>query len=83
MRVCKSGVFACEALVSCRVLHSNDRAVFCTMRTRLRCEIYHGGEQTSVRHVFNECCIDRGASTAFMKMDCFIDGAYITTVQVG
>lgn len=64
------------------MLEANERATFCTLRTRLLCELYRGQEKTFETHVFNECCIDRGASNSMLLMEAFIDGEYVTTVLV-
>lgn len=69
-----------EDLLS-RVLQANERAMFCTLRTRIQCEVYRGQKRSVVQHVFNEACIDRGLSTNFLHMECYIDGSYVTTVQ--
>lgn len=66
----------------CRVLEANERATFCTLRTRIKCELYRGQTKTFEKHVFNECCIDRGISDSMLHMECFIDGGYVTTVLV-
>ncbi|KAK9804759.1 hypothetical protein WJX72_003791 [[Myrmecia] bisecta] len=64
-----------------RVLAANDEPVFCTLRTRKRCEVYWDGQLQRVHHVLNECLVDRGASPNMVMLECFIDGYHITTVQ--
>jgi NAD+ kinase len=39
------------------------------------------GELQSVHHVLNECLIDRGASPTMVRLELFVDGHHITTVQ--
>ena len=66
----------------CRVLQANNRAVFTTLRTRLCCEVYRGIEKLASHQAFNEACLDRGLGLNFLQMDCYIDGSFVTTVQV-
>ncbi|KAK9832689.1 hypothetical protein WJX81_000190 [Elliptochloris bilobata] len=64
-----------------RVLAADTAPVFCTLRTRRRCEVVWGGQVQRVHHVLNECLVDRGASPAMVCLECYIDGHHITTVQ--
>lgn len=66
----------------CRVLGANEQAVFCTLRTRLCCEVFRDRHRMSVQHAFNEACLDRGLNQNFLQLDCYIDGSYVTTIQV-
>lgn len=66
----------------CRVLEANKQAVFCTLRTRLCCEVFDESRRVSVHHAFNEACMDRGLALNFLQLDCYIDGSYVTTIQV-
>jgi NAD kinase len=36
----------------------------------------------AVHHAFNEACIDRGPTLNFLQLDAYIDGSYVTTIQV-
>jgi hypothetical protein len=67
---------------ACRVMYANDRAMFCTLRTRLQCEVYEQDRLVVTRHAFNEACLDRGMGTNFLRMECYIDGRYVTTMMV-
>ena len=40
------------------------------------------GEPGAVHHVLNECLIDRGSSPNMVRLDLYVDGHHITTVQV-
>jgi NAD kinase len=64
------------------VLRANEQAVFTTLRTRLCCEVYRADEQVATHQAFNEACLDRGLGLNFLQMDCYIDGSYVTTIQV-
>lgn len=66
----------------CRVLEANQRAMFCTLRTRLVCEVYSNGRLVVTRDAFNEACLDRGLGVQFLRMECYIDGRYVTTMMV-
>jgi hypothetical protein len=66
----------------CRVVRANEQAVFCTLRTQLLGEVFSGGECVTAHHAFNEAVIDRGPNVNFLQMDAYIDGFYITTIQV-
>jgi hypothetical protein len=63
-------------------MEANKSAVFCTLRTRLHCEVYRAEEKVAVHQAFNEACLDRGFGLNFLHMDCYIDGSYVTTIQV-
>jgi NAD kinase len=56
--------------------------VFCTLRTRLHCEVYSGDVKVAEHQAFNEACIDRGPGMYMLLLECYIDGNYVTTVQV-
>jgi NAD+ kinase len=58
-----------------------DEPVFCTLRSRKRCEVHHGGQLQRVHSVLNECTVDRGASPAIVMLECFVDGRHVTTVH--
>lgn len=64
------------------MLGANEQAVFCTLRTRLCCEVFHNNRRVTVQRAFNEACIDRGLGRNFLQLDCYIDGSYVTTIQV-
>ena len=40
------------------------------------------GQPGSVHHVLNECLIDRGSSPSMVRLELYVDGHHITTVQV-
>ena len=69
-------------LMFCRVVRANEQAVFCTLRTRLVAEVFSGGRCVASHHAFNEACIDRGPAVNFLRLDAYIDGSYVTTIQV-
>lgn len=71
-----------DGTAGCRVLEANKQAVFCTLRTRLCCEVFDESRRVSVHHAFNEACMDRGLALNFLQLDCYIDGSYVTTIQV-
>jgi hypothetical protein len=56
--------------------------VFCTLRTRLHCEVYNGDVKVAEHQAFNEACIDRGPGMYMLLLECYIDGNYVTTIQV-
>eukprot|EP00891_Asterochloris_glomerata_P006042 jgi/Astpho2/6042/Aster-03996 len=64
-----------------RVLRANEDPVFCTLRTRKRCEVYWEGQLQRVHHVLNECLVDRGASPNMVNLEAYIDGHHITTAD--
>lgn len=57
--------------------------MFCTLRTRLQCEVYRGDTRLATAQAFNEACLDRGLGLNFLQMECYIDGSFVTTIQVG
>lgn len=63
-------------------MRANEQAVFCTLRTRLVAEVFSGGQCVATQHAFNEACIDRGPAVNFLQLDAYIDGSYVTTIQV-
>lgn len=64
-----------------RVMDANDDPVYCTLRTRKRCDVYKDGQLLKTHHVLNECLLDRGASPTLARLECYIDGYHITSVQ--
>jgi len=71
-----------KTTLQCVLSASEDSPVFCTLRTRKTCKVYgRHGTLNGVYQVLNECLIDRGASPAMVKLECFIDGEHITTIQ--
>lgn len=47
-----------------RVISANTNPLYCTLRTRKRCEVYVPGEHKHrVHHVLNECVIDRSGTS--------------------
>ncbi|BDA49473.1 NAD(H) kinase 1 [Coccomyxa sp. Obi] len=64
-----------------RVLSATELPVFCTLRTRKRCELYRDGQLHAVHHVLNECLIDRGSSPSMVRLELYVDGHHITTVR--
>eukprot|EP00667_Euglena_gracilis_P005111 EG_transcript_5140 len=65
-----------------RVLNARHKSpLYCTLRSRLKCEVWVDGKLRRVRRVLNECLIDRGASPFLSKLNCSIDGHQVTTVQ--
>eukprot|EP00968_Pinguiococcus_pyrenoidosus_P019207 scaffold2044_cov247-Pinguiococcus_pyrenoidosus.AAC.7 len=52
-----------------------------TPRTRLDCSIMRKGGVIEHRHVLNEVVVDRGASPHLSQLECYVDGAHLTTVQ--
>ncbi|KAG2484825.1 hypothetical protein HYH03_016392 [Edaphochlamys debaryana] len=64
-----------------RVLDTSSQPLFCTLRTRKRCEVVYDGQLEAVHHVLNECVLDRGAFPGAALLEIFVDGAYITNVE--
>lgn len=64
-----------------RVINANVEPLYCTLRTRKRCEVKYDGMVLRSHHVLNECVIDRGAFPASVNLEIFIDGAYVTTAD--
>jgi len=65
-----------------RVLNARHKTpLYCTLRTRLKCEVWVDGKLRRVRRVLNECLIDRGASPTLSKLSCSIDGHHVTMVK--
>ncbi|KAG2433044.1 hypothetical protein HXX76_008771 [Chlamydomonas incerta] len=64
-----------------RVLDTTSQPLFCTLRTRKRCEVVHEGQLVEVHHVLNECVLDRGAFPGAVLLEIFIDGSYVTNVE--
>eukprot|EP00198_Chlamydomonas_reinhardtii_P013159 XP_001702496.1 predicted protein [Chlamydomonas reinhardtii] len=64
-----------------RVLDTASQPLFCTLRTRKRCEVVHEGQLVEVHHVLNECVLDRGAFPGAVLLEIFIDGSYVTNVE--
>lgn len=63
-------------------MRANEQAVFCTLRTRLVAEVFTAGQCVATHHAFNEVCIDRGPNMTFLQLEAYIDGSYVTTIQV-
>ncbi|KAF4730094.1 NADH kinase pos5, partial [Perkinsus olseni] len=60
------------------------KRVFCTLRSRLRCEVIKSEEDPKVlgiHRVLNECLIARGCVSAFHKFDFYVDGQLMTQYQ--
>ncbi|KAF4670498.1 nad kinase [Perkinsus chesapeaki] len=60
------------------------KRVFCTLRSRLRCEVIQSEEDPKVlgiHRVLNECLIARGCVSAFHKFDFYVDGQLMTQYQ--
>eukprot|EP00906_Rhabdomonas_costata_P017522 RCo025298 len=65
-----------------RVLQARaKRPLYCSLRSRLKCEVWLGSRLHTVRRVLNECLIDRGASPFLSKLIVLIDGQRVTVVQ--
>ncbi|GAX73346.1 hypothetical protein CEUSTIGMA_g799.t1 [Chlamydomonas eustigma] len=64
-----------------RVLAANQNPLYCTLRTRLRCEIRTKGKVQAVHSVLNEVVVDRGAYPGPAVLDVFVDKTYLTTVE--
>ena len=64
------------------MIEANESAVFTTLRTRLSCDVWEGDAHAATHQAFNEACLDRGLGLNFLQMDCYIDGSYVTTIQV-
>lgn len=64
-----------------RVLSANKEPLFCTLRTRKRCEVFMDNKLVRVHNVFNECTIDRGASPSAIFVEISIDGMFITSAE--
>lgn len=62
----------------------NARAIHplhCSLRSRLKCEVWIDSKLHTVRRVLNECLIDRGASPFLSKLIVLVDGHRVTIVQ--
>ncbi|EFJ48692.1 hypothetical protein VOLCADRAFT_117441 [Volvox carteri f. nagariensis] len=64
-----------------RVLDTNSQPLYCTLRTRKRCEVVYDGRLEAVHHVLNECVLDRGAFPGAVLLEIFVDGSYVTNVE--
>ncbi|KXZ51462.1 hypothetical protein GPECTOR_12g425 [Gonium pectorale] len=64
-----------------RVLDTSAEPLFCTLRTRKRCEVVYDGQLEAVHHVLNECVVDRGAFPGAVLLEIFADGSYVTNVE--
>ncbi|GIL46358.1 hypothetical protein Vafri_3354 [Volvox africanus] len=64
-----------------RVLDTNSQPLYCTLRTRKRCEVVYDGRLEAVHHVLNECVLDRGAFPGAVLLEIFVDGSYLTNVE--
>lgn len=58
-----------------------DEPIFCTLRSRKKCEVFFDGNMQRVYHVLNECVIDRGPSPSVVMLETFIDGRHVTTAH--
>jgi NAD+ kinase len=66
-----------------RVLDSDSESpLYCTLRARLRCEVITpDGKVRVVRRALNECLVARGGTSAFQKLDCYVDGQFVAQFQ--
>ncbi|GLC37249.1 hypothetical protein PLESTB_001143800 [Pleodorina starrii] len=64
-----------------RVLDTDSQPIYCTLRTRKRCEVVYDGRLEAVHHVLNECVLDRGAFPGAVLLEIFVDGSYVTNVE--
>eukprot|EP00668_Euglena_longa_P011660 GGOE01014071.1.p1 GENE.GGOE01014071.1~~GGOE01014071.1.p1 ORF type:complete len:458 (+),score=82.29 GGOE01014071.1:102-1376(+) len=60
---------------------SPQKPMYCTLRGRLKCEVFIEGEKKHTYRPLNECLLDRGASPALSKLALYIDGNLVTIVQ--
>lgn len=44
--------------------------------------MYNGDVKVAEHQAFNEACIDRGPGMYMLLLECYIDGNYVTTIQV-
>jgi len=52
-----------------------------TDRMRLEASIYQKGKDVTTFHVLNEVVIDRGDKANLSKLNCFVNGTKVTTIQ--
>jgi NAD+ kinase len=65
-----------------RMLHASPQnPMYCTLRGRLKCEVFVDSVKKYTYRPLNECLLDRGASPALSKLALFIDGNLVTIVQ--
>lgn len=64
-----------------RVLATSESPLYCTLHTRMQCEVLRPGNKTMVHTCLNEVVVDRGAFPAALMLELFIDGSYVTTVE--
>lgn len=65
-----------------RVLGAAAEPLACTLRTRKRCEVRLSESLVRVHHVLNEAVLDRGAFSSAVFFECFIDGGFVTAIEV-
>lgn len=62
---------ACHSLAEeclTRVLDTSKIPLFCTLRTRKRCEVWQGGSLQCVHHTLNEVVVDRWVGLLLQNM---------------
>ncbi|KAI8469594.1 MAG: ATP-NAD kinase-like domain-containing protein [Monoraphidium minutum] len=65
-----------------RVLAANSAPLYCTLRTRKRCEVYDAaGVKVAEHHVLNDAVIDRGSSPVALLMEVYVDGSLVTVAE--
>ena len=79
--------FDCRDYRSCidRCLDARaETPVYCTLRTRQRCEVVQDGGVVPqrVHHVLNECVIDRGSFPGIVPLEIYVDGSYLTKAEL-
>lgn len=65
--------------------NSNHLGVMITLRMRLECSIVRAGQAApeQVYEVLNEIVVDRGSNSFLTNIEAYINGRFITRVQVG
>lgn len=65
--------------------NSNHLGVMITLRMRLQCSIVRRGQTMpeQVYEVLNEIVVDRGSNSFLTNIEAYINGRFITRVQVG
>lgn len=64
-----------------RVLNSSASPLYCTLRTRKRCEMVFDGHSVVTHNVLNEVVIDRGAFPGAVLLELFVDGSFVTNIE--
>eukprot|EP00775_Hariotina_reticulata_P003609 gene3609-3873_t len=65
-----------------RALAADSMPLYCTLRTRKRCEVLDDkGQQMRVYHILNETVIDRGASPSSVHLEIYVDGSFVTVAE--